>query len=416
MSSSTGTWSVRSAGRIAEGKRPPEVVSAFAGKFSIPEEKALKYLQPNKLIKKGLSENAARVYQQQLNALGLVVVLQDANQPGVSITPEPEATIALEPVSDAPQPAALAAEPVSVVPEPALQNESAVSTVSPANNVSSGFSCPKCQLEQTRTKQCEGCGIFFDKLEPRQGAQSRDSAQERVDLRAENGSDDEADAFPMAALAAAAGAALGGALLWKFIAMQFDLELGLIAWGIGGAIGFAAAALGGRGNAMGACCAMLVVLSIFGGKYLYISSYMDMALGVIEDSSGQDWVDAVYSEIDAEREAFAAIPKDDNSIRQFMIDYDYTEATKVALVPPDDLDYFNEEFRPWLEMESEDEAAGDAYGAYEAPPEFGAAFDDFSVTSLVIESLGPLDLLFLFFGISTAFRLAQQGSEQKLSA
>ena len=33
-----------------------------------------------------------------------------------------------------------------------------------------------------------------------------------------------------------------------------------------------------------------------------------------------DWVDLVYDEIASEREAYAAIKKDSNSIKRFMID------------------------------------------------------------------------------------------------
>lgn len=75
-------------------------------------------------------------------------------------------------------------------------------------------------------------------------------------------------------------------------------------------------------------------------------------------------------------------------------------------VLPSDFHYFKDEIEPWLLMEDEEDGSGlDS----ETPPDFAAAMGEITAWSLVTDSLGLFDLLFLFFGVSTAFRLAQAG-------
>jgi len=156
----------------------------------------------------------------------------------------------------------------------------------------------------------------------------------------------------------------------------------------------------------GGICACLVVGSIFLGKYMYVSTYLDETIAYMEEVSQGDWVDAVYGEIASERDAYASINKDSNSIKRFMIDYGYTESTQVALVHPEDFEYFKEEIEPWLLMEGEEDG-GDFDS--ETPPDFAAAMDEITPWTIIKESLDLWDILFLFFGVSTAFRLAQAG-------
>ena len=69
------------------------------------------------------------------------------------------------------------------------------------------------------------------------------------------------------------GASIGailGALIWYGIIYFTEYEIGIVAWGIGALVGFGAAVCGGEGLLMGGISALLALLSISLGKFLYI--------------------------------------------------------------------------------------------------------------------------------------------------
>ena len=77
------------------------------------------------------------------------------------------------------------------------------------------------------------------------------------------------------AITGAAVAAFLGALLWAAIAYYANYEIGIVAWGIGGAVGIGAVMLGGEGVPMGLICAALTLLSIFTGKMMAVQYQID---------------------------------------------------------------------------------------------------------------------------------------------
>jgi len=70
---------------------------------------------------------------------------------------------------------------------------------------------------------------------------------------------------PLAIVGAVAGGAVGAAV-WAVIAWKLDMEIGYVAWGIGFLVGFVAVLCGGSGKVNGVMCAIVALLSIFGGK------------------------------------------------------------------------------------------------------------------------------------------------------
>lgn len=69
------------------------------------------------------------------------------------------------------------------------------------------------------------------------------------------------------------GAVVGGAvgaLVWAAIARFLHMEIGYVAWGVGFAVGFGSALLGGCGLANGIFCSLTCLLSIFAGKVLAV--------------------------------------------------------------------------------------------------------------------------------------------------
>jgi phosphate/sulfate permease len=85
--------------------------------------------------------------------------------------------------------------------------------------------------------------------------------------------EEEEDSFAIGSLVLPVVAAIVGAFVWQLIAVAFGYELGLVAWGIGGAVGMAAAMAGGRGTGIGIVCSLLALMAIFGGKHMTMASY-----------------------------------------------------------------------------------------------------------------------------------------------
>ena len=195
--------------------------------------------------------------------------------------------------------------------------------------------------------------------------------------------EDDDDALSIASIALPLVAAVVGAFVWKLIAVAFGYELGLVAWGIGGAVGVAAAMAGGRGTGIGIVCALLALMAIFGGKYMTMASYQSDMVELFSGEGGVEGLQAVYDEVD-----------DDAKAALFVTDSELSD--------------FREYTQPWLE-DHIDAASGESGWDDSELLELEQSVADVSTTSLVVESLGPLDLLFLFLGLSTAFQLGRAG-------
>ena len=66
------------------------------------------------------------------------------------------------------------------------------------------------------------------------------------------------------------------------IAVSFGREQGIVAWGIGAAVGFTAGLLGGRGQVSGTICGGLAVTAMLVGKFLTIQSMGATELSTLE--------------------------------------------------------------------------------------------------------------------------------------
>jgi len=150
MSSNT-QFSVYSSGDVEPDKDIDSVKREFAELFGISEEKADKYFQTKKLIRKGLTADEASAYQINLQKIGMLSVVEEAiSQAAASNEPVNNATI------KEPSNGSLSLLPADYEASDPQGVQSAVQK--------SNISCPKCHVEQTKSKQCESCGIFFEKL------------------------------------------------------------------------------------------------------------------------------------------------------------------------------------------------------------------------------------------------------------
>jgi len=216
----------------------------------------------------------------------------------------------------------------------------------------------------------------------------------------EDDSSDLGSSFGAGALLASGVAAIIGAFVWKFIAVAFDYELGLIAWGVGGAIGFAAAMFGSRGQTAGFICGVLALLSIFGGKYMAYSTFQAEIADTYSSQSQE--LRQAYNEEKALAEIYVSGTQSEQSQKQFMADYGYTYSTEASGVTDEEFDNFVTYAVPRLESLAYDSMSFDTW----SDTTYEDAMGGYSTIDLIKESFGLLDALFLLFGIATAYRLA----------
>lgn len=387
----TSTYNLVSRGELQPGFQLAEVQTAFAGLFKVQLAQAQKLVGCKAVIKKNLDYEKAELYKKRLESIGMVVRLMPTdNQPVVSLP----TTLALEPIDTPVQNTAVSA--------PVVQSGQQV--------------CPKCGLEQAPGNECRGCGIFFDKY----FAKIEASSVSGLDSPASNGArvypgaarasaevvEGAADSVEAKALVAAAVAAIAGALVWKLIATVFNYELGIIAWGIGGLVGFAAAKLGSRGDVAGALCGVLALLAILGGKYMVVDGYKSEIANILSAEYGNDIFLAAYEESTSAAKAYVANVDDEASLRQFMVAHEYTDETTPSAISAEEVALFKEYSAPILEQLAYDGLSMEDWKAstFDAVQ---TGIDDISTFDLMKEDFSWIDLLFYFLGVSTAFRLGR---------
>ncbi len=273
------------------------------------------------------------------------------------------------------------------------------------SNSNTDIGCPKCGKLQSKRKECIKCGVMFEKVNQAQRAANT----ERIERESNK------SGFSVVALIAALVVGVAGAFIWKQIAVQSGYEFGLIAWIVGGAIGFAATVSGGKGPAIGVACAVITVVSIFTGKHMIISHFYseDFASAIAADYD-EMIIQEMFDESMVDAEAFATIDKNDTAIKEFMADYGYSEEVSAANISDEELESFQFEVQPFLEDTDMIVAYyGEIQGQFDADqadaPVMAAALEEQSKLTLLFESLGILDLVFIVLGFSTAYRVGSEG-------
>lgn len=387
--------------QIRIGYEPEIVIHSFARLFKISSEKAEAVVGTRRVLKKALESSKAKQYQQKLHSIGLQVTLEKVDAAPQKV--ETPAQVKPEQLA----PAGLSLVPTDEeVAAAAQQTPDAEASKDSVSGVS--IVCPKCGLEQPRADECAGCGIYFHKLaesasSPTVQAETREPVQSEAIVEA-NEVTGETDSASLKMYLAPAGAALAGALIWKFIALATGFELGLIAWGIGGAIGFAAVMVGARGQQVAMVCAVLALLAIMGGKYMAMSAILDETVAAITGSDAYAGIDlqGLYEEYRADAAVFGETVNDDASLRIFMVDRGYSEAVNADAVSDEEVSWFREHEQPRLEEILYSEPQN--FEAWKTES-LTAQIENISTFDVMMESLGFLDILFLFLGIGTAYRM-----------
>ena len=222
--------------------------------------------------------------------------------------------------------------------------------------------------------------------------------------------DTVADGVTPRAIMAAGAAALAGALVWMGIAVVFDYEIGLVAWAIGGLVGFASAVTGARGSAAGAMCAAMALAAIIGGKFLafqtFQASLADMMQG--EEMWAGDEMQAWFEEVQVDAELYMGLDGSESALRQFMLERNYTEGYSVEEITDEEIEAFLDYDAGDLEWIAASAPSFEEWREH-IQANFSDLSTDISTMDLVVESLGLIDIVFLFLGLSTAYRLGESG-------
>ncbi len=207
------------------------------------------------------------------------------------------------------------------------------------------------------------------------------------------------------AILGAVGGAIVGAILWAVIAVSTGYEIGWIAWGVGGAVGYGAFALEGRGKTSGIVCALLAAVAILSGKYMVIHHFVNQELTQISDTS---FSEEYYNELKVDAADFATLSSEAD-YPTFMVSHGYTEAATAAEVGQEELSDFNEFQVPTLREWSTSPPTFQVWQE-EANAESEALLaDGMPMSEIFVSTLGPMDLLFFALGIGTAFKVGSGG-------
>lgn len=192
------------------------------------------------------------------------------------------------------------------------------------------------------------------------------------------------------ALLFAGGAAFAGAAVWALVAIYLNVQHGVIAWGIGGLVGFAVVKAGGHGQMLAVIAAVLAVLSIFSGRFAIYQS-------VVDDAAKQQFTAEVFDDYRGDAAAWKALGPNptDEQVGEFALDNDYDV---------DSADEFREFAAPRLEWFSEADRTLEEWQAFEA----GSISQHYGFVEYLKDDFHPLDILFVILGLATAFGMVSR--------
>jgi hypothetical protein len=362
----TGKYKVIVSGNVAVGQDIDHAMAAFAKLFQCNLEQAKIFFQGEpKILRKNLDETRAKVYLNAIEKIGLEAKLL------------PQQTVATSPAEGAADSAGVSGPTVV---------------------------CPKCGAKQPPATDCNKCGVIMERFRQAQARieeSTRQPASHDVPQDTSRIDSEAKDSASAVGFGAAAVAALVGAFVWKLIAVTFGYELGIVAWGIGGAVGFAAAIFGSKGQAAGVVCGAMALVAILGGKYLAADSIQSsIAEAITAEELWDEGSSEIFQESKVDAYHYNQLSGDEESLRAFMVERGYSEAGSADDVTADEIAIFDEYEAPTLNWIAQNNPNAQEWQAHTIE-----AITDLSTLDLMTADLGLLDALFLFLGIGTAFQL-----------
>jgi hypothetical protein len=216
------------------------------------------------------------------------------------------------------------------------------------------------------------------------------------------------------------GAAIGGlvgAILWAVVIFFAQKEIGIIAWGVGGLVGFGGLLLGARGTTMGVICGLVALLSICGGKLVGFQLVSLFPSETVELADEEEDDHELYEEFMEDARQFASV-KGDDAIRAFMVKRDYTLQSSPSAISDEELYEFRADMEgdllSWGESPPTYEEWYNEW--YEIEPEYegeGAAESE-TALGTIWNSFGLFDIIFFFLGVTTAFQMVASRPQEAL--
>jgi hypothetical protein len=199
------------------------------------------------------------------------------------------------------------------------------------------------------------------------------------------------------------GAVVGGLIgmaIWYGIIVITNYELGLIAWGVGGLTGFLAVVFaGGTEKSIGVAAALCAIVAILGGEILatkHVSEKMIASLvGKDYDGRVAHAKEAVQAKSDDEIKTFLAKTESEEGLK---VEASSIDAARISEFKKKELP----EYKKLAEGKmSRKEYEQDKLDEVKALIPFGLVLK---------ESIGVFTILWIFFGVGTAYRLGSGSS------
>jgi hypothetical protein len=207
------------------------------------------------------------------------------------------------------------------------------------------------------------------------------------------------------------GAGLGGligAAIWAGISAATNYEIGYIAWAVGGLVGFGAIKGGASGKAMGIYAGVIALAAIFAGKVLAISFTLP---SFIDEFAEEVLTPEAYEEAKRDAADFVAL-SGEAEYPAYMIDHGFTVAAQPEEITAEELAEFKTHSVPSL-IEFERNKPGFEQWKKDTTAEYRQLIDrEASFSEVAIENLGPIDILFALFGVTTAYGMVAKREEQ----
>lgn len=186
--------------------------------------------------------------------------------------------------------------------------------------------------------------------------------------------------------------------VWYGLVLASGYEFGIVAWGIGAVIGFAAVYLAKGGNfSLGVIAGVIALAAIIGGQFLVTKAYVDELLGEhlsVAYENELSFAQAVTDAAESDSELRRVLTEE---YRKFEPGFDGSQITS------DDLRDFRDQELPGLTQFAEGNPNKEEYDQslrefYSSPEMQWAMLQD---------SVSLFTLLWLFLGVGTAYKIAR---------
>jgi len=392
-------YAVFTTGNLINGFEQDDVTSSFCDLFKVSPTKAEKFITSRKIVKKNLSLEDTKAYQLKLRKIGVDADIgQEVNGKYKKISrqasPSEPTGLSLTPIVGASE----ASEPTKDVP-------------------ATEFACPKCKLVQTKSEQCSGCGVFFNKVNSAATATTSSRSTERKLSRDRvAATDDEDSAFDedkelsINGMKFAIAAAVAGSIVWLIIAQTFNVESTVISCLIGFAIAFAAAETCGTSEKIGIACAVLALLSIFGGKYLDSHFRLSEIRSIVSEYQLDEFeLREHYENAIRYANEYEKIEKNDRSYKKYIVEMGFFDNYSVDTISDEEYAWFKTNHIPLLEelvLKKPDFTEWKRDMAPDPGSEF-VAITEQSTLQFAKSQLAITDILLIMLGIFIAYQVGR---------